>query len=68
MNAATKLPKDHIIPSWADEEYPFDTISDRLQESMREIFMDPARKVAQRGRVHVAARRWLPGAVVNTSI
>ena len=53
MNAATKVPQDYVIPSWADDEYIFDSIPTRLQESMQAVFLDPNRKVAQRGRVHV---------------
>ena len=52
-NAATKVPQDYVIPSWADDEYIFDTIPARLQEAMQAVFLDPNRKVAQRGRVHV---------------
>jgi hypothetical protein len=53
MNSSTKLPKDNTIPVWADDEYVFDTIPDRLRESMEAVFHDPNRKIPQRGRVHV---------------
>ena len=53
MNSATKLPRDYVIPSWADDEYPFDTIPQKLQDAMQAIFIDPNRKVPQRGRVHL---------------
>jgi hypothetical protein len=53
MNAATKMPKDHVIPAWADNEYVWDTIPTRLQEAMHSVFVDPNRKVPQRGRVHI---------------
>lgn len=53
MNASTKLPQDYTIPVWADDEYVFDTIPDRLRESMGAVFLDPNRRVPQRGRVHL---------------
>jgi len=52
-NAATQIPKDSIIPEWADSEYPFDTIPQKLFESLPHAFFDSNRKVKQRGRVHV---------------
>ena len=53
MNAATKLPRDYVIPSWADDEFVFDTIPQKLVEAMQAVFIDPNRKVPQRGRVHI---------------
>lgn len=54
LNAATQMPRDHIIPSWAGEdEYPFDTIPHKVIDLMKPAFMDVNKKVKQRGRVHV---------------
>ena len=50
---SSQIPKDAVIPTWADEEYPFDTIPDKLWASFPPAFFDPAHKVKQRGRVHV---------------
>jgi hypothetical protein len=52
-NAATQIPRDNIIPEWADSEYPFDTIPRKLLEAIPHAFFDLNRKVKQRGRVHV---------------
>lgn len=53
MNAATQIPKDYVIPSWADDEYPFDTISEKVQEAMQAAWFIPEKKIRQRGRVHI---------------
>lgn len=47
------IPKDAVIPKWADDEYPFESIPTRVQESIPAAFFDPQRKIRQRGRVHV---------------
>ena len=53
ISANTKIPRDKAIPSWADDEYPFDTISDRVWEAIPPAFFDPNRPIKQRGRVHI---------------
>lgn len=53
LNNNIGLPKDVIIPSWADEEYPFDTIPEKLLDPFPPAFFDPERRVGKRGRVHV---------------
>jgi hypothetical protein len=52
-NSATQMVRDVIIPEWADDEYPFDTIPQRVFDPMPPAFFDPSRLVGQRGRVHV---------------
>lgn len=52
-NSATQTVRDVIIPQWADDEYPFDTIPQKLFDPMPPAWFDPERKVSQRGRVHV---------------
>ena len=51
-NSATKLPRDIAIPSWADDEYPFDTIPKSAYDAMPPALLTP-NKIKQRGRIHV---------------